>query len=255
MSPQWMSPADIKRRVSNPGPMLKRALRRVVRPAAFFCALHAPGNTVNLLIALKSIDGAMTGKVFCIGFHKTGTSSLERALTILGYRVTGPNGVRDRKIGTHVLALAQSLVPKFDAFQDNPWPVIYKEMDAAWPGSKFILTQRDPEAWLRSQVRHFGKKTRPMREWIYGAGCPEGNEDIYRERFLRHYREVPAYFADRPNDLLVMDLAAGDGWEKLCPFLGKEIPNQPFPHANKAATRDHRRRWSHRIQRVLGLRQ
>ncbi len=197
----------------------------------------------------------MGPKVFCIGFHKTGTSSLERALTILGYRVTGPNGVRDRNIARNVLPMAHSLVPRFDAFQDNPWPIIYQEMDQAYPGSKFILTQRDVEAWLRSQVNHFGKQTRPMRQWIYGAGCPQGHEDIYRQRFLRHYQEVQAYFAERPEDLLVMDLAAGDGWDKLCPFLGVEVPDQPFPHANKAATREQRRQWPQRVRRFLGLSQ
>lgn len=199
-----------------------------------------------------SVKGVMTAKVFCIGFHKTGTSSLERALTLLGYRVTGPNGVRDRNIEHNVLRMAQALVPRFDAFQDNPWPVIFQEMDAAWPGSKFILTERDPEAWLRSQVRHFGRKSRPMRQWIYGAGCPEGNEDIYRQRYLRHSREVRAYFAGRPDDLLVMDLAAGDGWEELCAFLGKDIPAVAFPHANKAATREQRRQWPQRVTRWLG---
>jgi Sulfotransferase domain len=31
---------------------------------------------------------------------------------------------------------------------------------------------------------------------------------------------------------LVMDIAAGDDWEKLCPFLGLPIPEVGFPHAN-----------------------
>ena len=31
-----------------------------------------------------------------------------------------------------------------------------------------------------------------------------------------------------------MDLAAGDGWSKLCPFLGKPVPDAPFPHLNRA---------------------
>ena len=25
----------------------------------------------------------------------------------------------------------------------------------------------------------------------------------------------------------------GDGWEKLCKFLDKEVPNADFPHNNK----------------------
>ena len=38
-----------------------------------------------------------------------------------------------------------------------------------------------------------------------------------------------------PDDLLVFDLPKGDGWEKLCGFLGHEVPDKPFPHANKAS--------------------
>ncbi len=178
----------------------------------------------------------MKPKVFCIGFHKTGTTSLKAALEQLGYRVTGPNGQYDPEIARNVLEMANELVPQFDAFQDNPWPVIYKEMDAAYPGSKFILLLRDTDAWIASQVHHFGSDETPMRQWIYGAGCPQGNEDTYVQRFESHTDEVLAHFAERPEDLLIMDLGAGDGWEKLCPFLGKDVPAAPFPHANKGAS-------------------
>lgn len=179
----------------------------------------------------------MAQKIFCIGFHKTGTTSLAYALEMLGYRVTGPNGVNDPDIGRNAMKMARKLVRKYDAFQDNPWPVLYQEMDAEYPGSKFILTVRDPESWIRSQTGHFREKETPMRKWIYGAGSPVGNEDIYVERYLDHYREVEEYFRDRPDDLLIMDLAARDGWEKLCPFLDKAIPDTVFPHANKAGER------------------
>ena len=37
----------------------------------------------------------MKAKVFCIGSHKTGTTSLEVALKKLGYRVTGGFGTKD----------------------------------------------------------------------------------------------------------------------------------------------------------------
>lgn len=181
----------------------------------------------------------MKAKVFCIGFHKTGTSSLAKALEELGYRVTGPNGVRRPRIAKVALKLAEKLVPEYDAFQDNPWPIIYKEMDARYPGSKFILVVREPQSWLRSQVSYFGKKSSPMRQWIYGenAGCPEGNEEIYLARYNRHNAEVQEYFKDRPDDLLVMSLSSGDGWEKLCKFLGYPVPDRPFPHVNKGTRR------------------
>ena len=178
-----------------------------------------------------------SNKIFCIGFHKTGTSSLAQALTRLGYRVTGPNGVMDPDIAKNVLPMAKRLVAQFDAFQDNPWPIIYRELDVAYPGSRFILTLREPSAWLRSAVTHFGADETPMRRWIYGAGAPLGNEDAYLRRYTRHNEEVLRHFAGRPGDLLVMDLSRGDGWEKLCPFLGREVPARPFPHANRADSR------------------
>lgn len=34
-----------------------------------------------------------------------------------------------------------------------------------------------------------------------------------------------------PPDRL-LEWSIEDGWEPLCKFLGKEIPNEPFPHAN-----------------------
>lgn len=180
----------------------------------------------------------MTPKVFCIGFHKTGTTSLTVALRALGYRVTGPNGVDDPDIASNVLPMAYALVEQYDAFQDNPWPIIYRDLDRQYPGSRFILTLRNTDSWMTSQLKHFGRRETWMRKWIYGVGCPEGNEAVYRETFEAHNREVLDYFSERPDDLLVLDLAKGDGWEKLCPFLGKPVPTMPFPHANKGSDRE-----------------
>jgi hypothetical protein len=190
----------------------------------------------------------MTAKIFCIGFHKTGTTSLAVALQTLGYRVTGPNGVKDPDIAKNVYHMAHALVERYDAFQDNPWPIIYKELDLRYPNSKFILTLRSSESWIQSQVRHFGYEETPMRKWIYGVGCPKGHEDIYVRRFESHNTEVLDHFRGR-RDLLVMDLAKGDGWDKLCPFLDVDVPDIPFPHANRAADREKAGRWSMSLAR------
>ena len=187
-----------------------------------------------------------TTKVFCIGFHKTGTTSLELALKKLGYRVTGSFGTRDPEIAGKVHNMAYAMVEQFDAFEDNPWPILYRELDQRFPGSKFVLTRRPTGSWIRSQVKDFALTQTPMRRWIYGedAGCPEGNEDVYITRYERHNKEVQEYFADRPDDLLIVDLPNDDGWSRLCPFLGHEMPNEPFPHANKAS-------WSRKLKNWL----
>lgn len=178
------------------------------------------------------------GKIFGIGFHKTGTSSLARALDMLGYNVTSSFGLTDTNIAETVVSQAYGIVPQFDAFQDNPWPIIYRELDEQFPNSKFILTIRPTEKWLNSVVQHFGGRTTVMREWIYGVGDPRGNEAIYRARYEQHNDEVRGYFVSRPGQLLILNLTEGEGWEKLCPFLNAPIPTDPFPHTNSHAERN-----------------
>jgi hypothetical protein len=192
-------------------------------------------------------------KVFCIGLNKTGTSSLAQALRMLGYRVTGPNFTQEPDLAHTLHRRVREVVPQYDAFQDMPWPMLYAFLDAEYPGSKFILTVRDPEAWIRSQVRHFGTRTTPMREWAYGAGCPAGNEARYLEVYRRHNAAVRAHFRGRPEAFLEMDLAAGDGWEALCGFLERRRPMmRPFPHANPAWKRS-LRGWKRVARAAVGL--
>jgi hypothetical protein len=57
--------------------------------------------------------------------------------------------------------------------------------------------------------------------------------DIARRRYLSHIQEIRDYFKDRPDDLLEICWENGDGWEKLANFLGKPVPQEPFPHRNK----------------------
>lgn len=176
-------------------------------------------------------------KIFGIGFHKTATTSLGAALEILGYRCCGSVGTRNPRIQEDVYKLAFSLAERYDAFQDNPWPLLYRDLDARFPNSKFILTIRSTEGWLNSIVSHFGDRSSPMREWIYGVGAPLGNEALYRRRYEAHNAEVMQYFQYRPADLLIMDITQGEGWEKLCPFLGTEVPTIAFPNLNRAENR------------------
>lgn len=171
-------------------------------------------------------------KTFGIGFHKTGTTTLASALRTLGYRVTGPFGIDETDIGLTATDQALRIAREWDAAQDNPWPIVYQDLDRAFPGSKFILTTRETDDWFASVAKHFGGQSTPMREWIYGVGDPVGNEAIYKERFEEHNREVVSYFENRPNDLLVLPITQGAGWAPLCEFLGVEEPAAQFPHSN-----------------------
>ncbi|MCB2112895.1 MAG: sulfotransferase [Parvularculaceae bacterium] len=192
------------------------------------------------------------GKVFCIGFQKTGTTSLYAALTRLGYKtaaVVGRDWSADR-LASQGAALCIETMRDFDAAQDMPWPVFYRELDAAYPGSKFILTLRDYEHWFASIEKHFGANGDEMQSFIYGrdAAAPAQAKARYLEIYAAHERAVRAHFADRPHDLLIMDLEKGDGWKALCDFLGRTPPDEPFPVKNRS---HERKRLIFRIRRRI----
>lgn len=172
-------------------------------------------------------------KVIGIGFHKTGTSTLNVALSKLGYNVLGARiDLAERLIRNEIDSILE-LTESYDAFEDNPWPLIFKDLDKKYPNSKFILTIRDEEKWLSSIVNHFGSTNTSMREFIYGVGHPAGNEDIYLKRYQKHNKDVLEYFKDRKSDLLIIDWSKIEGWNELCEFIGEPILNEPLPHANK----------------------
>lgn len=175
------------------------------------------------------------GIVVGAGFQKTGTSTLREALKILGYRVKDTSARPLIPILKKDWKKVISLLNGYDAVEDTPWYMIYKEIDEHIPNSKFILTLRDEESWYKSVSKHIGDLKSANHEYVYGRGksLPKDHKENTLSIYKKHNTEVQEYFKDRPNDLLVVDFTKGDGWEKLCPFLGKDIPTTPFPHYNK----------------------
>lgn len=194
----------------------------------------------------------MTQKVFCIGFHKTGTTSLYAALTELGYRVSGTIGHRwsAERLRAEGAKLCVETARRFDAVEDMPWPLFYRELDAAFPGSKFILSVREADDWHASVDKHFGDIDSQMHRFIYGEAFGRARENKARwvETMTAHNRSVLEHFAGRRGDLLVMNLARGDGWEKLAPFLRIPVPATPFPVKNTSSDRE---TLAYRLKRKL----
>lgn len=191
------------------------------------------------------------GKVFGIGLNKTGTTSLTHALSVLGYSAVHYHHgeLTSEEINRHITEAVHAGEPPlarlpslqdFDAYFDIVSLVrLFPAFDDAYPGSKFILHTRPLAEWLDSREKHV---LRNQRDPHYrGDWTAVDREGWTRERDEHHAR-VRAYFADRPSDLLEIDLSAGDGWEKLCPFLQCEWPAVPFPKANTAEAPNRRRR-------------
>lgn len=178
-------------------------------------------------------------KIFGIGWAKTGTTTLGTCFEILGYDHQPQDLKLVADVGRGDLSRIFDRVRHKDTFEDWPWLLLYRELDRAFPGSRFVLTRRNSDQWVKSyrnMLANQGDATEEMNEIrriLYGLPFPNVTEAQLIERYERHNAEVLEYFRDRPDDLLVVDWAAGAGWPELCGFLGKPIPGKPFPHANK----------------------
>lgn len=199
------------------------------------------------LATVKATAGqAQSAKVFGVGFHKTGTSSLAQALKILGYRTIHGDSSASWHGGNEGRGLIEMIdsgnfqlptLERFDAFCDNPYFTIWQQLAASFPDARFVLTIRDEQQWLDSCVRYYkGRRIRPMRSWLFGEHADPSSSSAARAAWLNAYRAHNAavldYFHGKPN-FLVMDIFSGDGWAQLCGFLQQAVPQRGFPHANK----------------------
>lgn len=178
-------------------------------------------------------------KIFCLGFQKTGTTSLCSMLNTLGYKTAHwGRHHRDLLAGN----LTTNVFKNNDAFADLPLPLFYKELDEEYPNSKFILTIRDSGKWLKSCRKHqqwltwqWRKPLADTEQFVYGV--THFNPKTFLSRYESHNQEILEYFKDRPDDLLVIDMTNGFEWSNLCEFLGHEIPEEEIPHKMKAKTK------------------
>ena len=182
-------------------------------------------------------------KIFGVGWAKTGTTTLGQCFQILGYdhQTQDLALVKDVELGD--FSRIVNCVEQHETFEDWPWIILYRELDEAFPGSRFVLTKRDTDQWIQSyknmllNLGDASEELNEIRRILYGLPFPEVTELELMERYEAHNVAVESYFADRPDDLLIVDWGQGDGWTPLCDFLGVEVPVVPFPHENQGKYR------------------
>jgi Sulfotransferase domain/N-terminal domain of galactosyltransferase len=183
-------------------------------------------------------------RIFGIGMHKTGSTSLHKAFGLLGFSSWHWSSASYAKtIWAEMTAFGKSTaLEHYYALCDLPIAMLYKQLDRAYPNSKFILTIRDEESWLRSVETHWSRTANPWRKsWDIDPfthfihketyGQKHFDRELFRARYRRHNEEVLTYFQYR-DDLLVLDLEADRKWEKLCRFLDCSIPPKGYPHSH-----------------------
>lgn len=199
-------------------------------------------------------------EVIGAGFGRTGTVSLKKAFEILGYDpcyhmiaiMTTPGHVN------FWIKLANGEKMNFDdvfkkqgykAGCDNPFSTFWKEQLQQYPNAKVVLTVRDPEKWYKSwnetiySIIYGGPHTSFLANvTLFLLNMSQFHSQVVKKRILNndfskentikcfneHNAEV---IAKCPKDkLLVFNVS--EGWEPLCKFLDKPIPDVPFPHLN-----------------------
>ncbi|KAH8900726.1 hypothetical protein GQ53DRAFT_835650 [Thozetella sp. PMI_491] len=147
----------------------------------------------------------------------------------------------------------QKWLGQYDSITDIT-PYVVEEVVAAWPDAKFILTTREPERWYRSAESTIFVKRSKFQELIMDFIAffdpllweMSGTKDIGRQLFFgdaefmdkeaglrvyQAYNERARTMVPK-EQLLEVKLEDGLGWEQLCPFLGKDIPDEPYPRTN-----------------------
>lgn len=224
---------------------------------------------IALLVVLLSVAQAAI-EIIGAGLGRTGTLSLQAALEELGYGkgyhfvdFSHAKQWADLANGkTSVDSIIDLIVEgAFTSTMDNPSADIYEDLFRRFPDSKVVLTVRDtPQkfaaSWkalyrsLEVTERNFSFKFPSFFQWIPAfrylkeMRCFMGTTHLQLEpcEFLKHWdqhedgwleeqyeRHIQHVTNTIPEEqLLVFNVK--QGWEPLCKFLGKPVPNSPFPH-------------------------
>jgi hypothetical protein len=192
--------------------------------------------------------------VIGVGFGRTGTLSLKAALEQLGLGpcmhmipVLGDEGLAalfrkaaggDRESLASALRGCRSTV-------DWPGTFFWRELVAQHPDARVVLSVRDPQEWYDSAHRTIYRAAMAPAPpgaapsamdmvhavvWDGTFGGRFADRDHAVRVFEEHNAEVRRTV---PADRL-LEFEVGQGWEPLCAFLGRPVPQTPFPRLNDA---------------------
>lgn len=185
------------------------------------------GRYDNLVIGLRKPE--YNSKVFCIGYNKTGTTTIGKSLEMLGYRNTSFNKkVFSKYYKNNKIEKVLDYTARFDSADDLPWLKVdmIPILDRTFPKSKFIYLTRDEESWKES-----------LSEWSFNRTGKYPDIESELKQFRNHKAFVFDYFENRDNeDFIILDVRDPVGFKKLADFLDKKTDREGFPHFNETKT-------------------
>ena len=187
-------------------------------------------------------------------FGRTGTNSLKLALEMLGFdpchHMFEVRENPDQLPYWEALAQGESVdwrevFADYKACVDWPSAKYWREIAETFPDAPVILSIREPESWIKSvhntilpaMQSHMEMEDSPRRRRMamaydlivrqtFDERMHEAEHaiSVYEEHIAAVRRTIP------PERLL--EFRVSDGWEPLCAFLGRGVPDEPFPLTN-----------------------
>ena len=147
-------------------------------------------------------------KIFVIGFNKTGTTSFNILFRNFGIK------------SIHTTKPVMDIIDNFDAFTDgNHYNFI--EYYNKYPDSLFILNTRPIYKWLISRYKH--AEIHDFKEcWCWPVSIEKTDKWIIERE--EHYNNILNFFADKPEQLLIVNIEKA-GWEAIVAKFIKKSDN------------------------------
>nr|XP_039273486.1 uncharacterized protein LOC120347534 [Styela clava] len=209
-------------------------------------------------------------KVLVVGFSKTGTKTMNSALRILGYSIYDyeDNFYYLRNDWIKILTKGGTkedfyrMYKNVDASMDIPVVIFWEEILEAFPDCKLIFMRRkDEEDWIKSWEKQaksvadnylmkllscFSPTAYSIMQYSHHVGriafgarphrWYEAYQGISPTVAKKRYRDHNTSVLTRAPKDQVIEFTLSEGWDPLCKFLGKPIPEVEFPHRNKGAS-------------------
>jgi hypothetical protein len=194
----------------------------------------------------------MTISLIGAGYGRTGTLSLKSALETLGYNkchhmieVIQNPGESEKWL--HAIDSKSvnwdRLLEGYEATVDWPACHFYQELADYYPKAKVLLSIRDPMSWFESmsattlgvirkrmQTSKAGQSRNLGIELVVNAAFGGKIDDAEHAIRIFNQHTKAVVNAIDPNRLLIYDVR--EGWEPLCQFLDKPVPDIAFPRVN-----------------------
>jgi hypothetical protein len=192
----------------------------------------------------------MALKIVGSGLGRTGSFSLKLALEQLGFGpchhmvevFSHPESMPLWVAASRGQTDWDAIFEGYVSAVDYPTAGYWREIADHYPEAKVIHTERDPDAWFDSTQAtifapgSFSDSPPPHLKAFFESFIRRLPGDIHDRAFMTDFfrRQSAEVKSTIPSERLLV-LQVGEGWERLCDFLGVPVPDRPYPREN---TRD-----------------